>query len=355
MSYYGGTVTVAGRDLITRLIAGDTIQFTKVVVGAGEMPEGVEPIDMKDLVQPVADGTSTKPIVDNGSVSMIVEYRNDLNGGLKNGFWLREFGIFAKTSNSEEILLYYATLGDSPQPVSAYQENRVDIRRYPISIALEVDAEVKVLYDTSAFVTSDDVVDLVESEISDLAKAGALVTKDNVEEIVKEEIAKFPPSGGYIGQYDLTLKASEWKPTEAPVGGYEYVCDVKVDGVLREHVPVGATDADSDDVSDQAGVRQACETFDGYIRFYAKSIPEGDISASITLFGPGGGGSSGGGVAAGDGLEYGADGRLRVKTGNGLFFDEKSALSVDKGEVVTDGDLLNEGETAKELEEILNR
>ena len=38
MSYYGGTITVKGRDLITSLIAGETIEFTRIVVGSGEMP-----------------------------------------------------------------------------------------------------------------------------------------------------------------------------------------------------------------------------------------------------------------------------------------------------------------------------
>ena len=50
MSYYGGTVTVAGRNLITSLMAGKTIEFTRIMVGSGAMPEGVEPIDMVALV-----------------------------------------------------------------------------------------------------------------------------------------------------------------------------------------------------------------------------------------------------------------------------------------------------------------
>ena len=33
MSYYGGTVTVAGRNLITSLMAGKTIEFTRIMVG----------------------------------------------------------------------------------------------------------------------------------------------------------------------------------------------------------------------------------------------------------------------------------------------------------------------------------
>ena len=119
MSYYGGTITVKGRNLITSLMAGETIEFTRVVVGSGEMPEGIEPLDMADLVEPVADATSSVPVVKNNVLSMVVEYRNEMNGGLKEGFWLREFGIYAKTETTEEVLLYYATLGDSPQPVNA--------------------------------------------------------------------------------------------------------------------------------------------------------------------------------------------------------------------------------------------
>ena len=102
MSYYGGTVTVAGRNLITSLMAGKTIEFTRIMVGSGAMPEGVEPIDMVALVAPVAEGVSSVPTVENGVLSMVVEYRNDLNGGLQEGFWLREFGVFAKTEDTEE-------------------------------------------------------------------------------------------------------------------------------------------------------------------------------------------------------------------------------------------------------------
>lgn len=68
MNYYGGTITVAGRDLITSLLSGETIEFTRIVVGSGKMPEGVEPIDMTELVNPIAEGTSTVPTVENGAV-----------------------------------------------------------------------------------------------------------------------------------------------------------------------------------------------------------------------------------------------------------------------------------------------
>ena len=154
--YYGGTITTKGRDLITSLIAGETIEFTRVMVG-----------DMEGLVSPVAAAVSTVPILENGVMSLVVEYRNDLNGGLETGFWLSEFAIYAKTADTPEICLYYATLGDSPQPVNAYKDNRVDIRRFPVTIALELDANVEVTYNPGAFMTASEVEELVDALIGE--------------------------------------------------------------------------------------------------------------------------------------------------------------------------------------------
>lgn len=192
---YGGTITVAGRNLITSLMAGETIRFTRIVVGSGAMPEGVEPIDMTELVTPVAEGTSTIPTVENGAMYMTVEYRNDLNGGLKEGFWLREFGIYAQTDKTEEILLYYATLGDSPQPVNAYKDNRIDIRRYPVTIALELDADVQVTYNPSAFLTSAEAYDIIDSMVS--------YAIENISATVMSRIC-IPAEGWILAEKDMS-------------------------------------------------------------------------------------------------------------------------------------------------------
>lgn len=165
--YYGGTVTVNGRDLLANLMKGETIELTRIMVGDGTLPAGVEPIDMKDLVNPLYEAQSTVPDVVDNTMYMTVEYRNDMNGGLKTGFWLREFGIYAKTDHHEEVLLYYATLGNSPQPVNAFKDNRVDTRRYPISISLALDAEVTVTYNPGAFVTSEEVHKLVDGMVKE--------------------------------------------------------------------------------------------------------------------------------------------------------------------------------------------
>ena len=53
---------------------------------------------------------------------MTVEYRSDMNGGLDHGFWIREFGVFAKDptvtphveneGTPEEYVDHYSTFFD---------------------------------------------------------------------------------------------------------------------------------------------------------------------------------------------------------------------------------------------------
>ena len=282
MSYYGGTVTVKGRDLITSLIAGATIELTRIVVGSGKMSEGVEPIDMETLVNPIAEATSTVPVVENNVLSMVVEYRNDMNGGLKEGFWLNEFGIFAKTENSEEILLYYATLGDSPQPVNAYQDNRYDIRRYPVTIALLIDADVQITYTPGAFITASEAQEIIESLVSE---AVSEIAGDVGSAIIKE----------------ITIPADGWTWDESEdvgMGGmddYRMYKDVAVTEATEDMFPNVALHKDALETAKRAGLCPTIQTLAGSIRFWAKNQPYADMDATLALLSSSGNGQTGGG------------------------------------------------------------
>lgn len=159
MSYYGFVVTDDGRELIAKLVAGQQLPISKIMVGAGTVPDDVKPTSMKALAEPVAAGTSTTPVYEGASVRMIVEYRSDLNGGLDHGFWLREFGVFAYDPDKGEVLIYYGTLGDYPQYVSAASATGVDVRRFPVCIVIGEGLGVTVDYQCEAWMTAEDVAE----------------------------------------------------------------------------------------------------------------------------------------------------------------------------------------------------
>ena len=164
----GFVITQTGKKLLAELVATrQELNITRVMVGKGELPQGQSPEQFADLIEPVAQATSTIPVAQNGVISFIVEYRNDLNGGLQQGFWLKEFGVFAQDGENE-ILLYYASLGEYPQYIEAYENGKVNIKKYPVAITvadgLKDDVNVTLEYAPVAFVTEQRMKEFVEIE-----------------------------------------------------------------------------------------------------------------------------------------------------------------------------------------------
>lgn len=165
MGMYGATIPRVGRELIAEVIGtGRPLEITRIMVGTGRCPEEVFPGDLEDLVEPVAAATSTTPVVKGDTVHLTVEYRSDLNGGLEYGFWIREFGIFAKGAGDADVMIFYGTLGDYPQWVSAYADG-LDTRRFDCEITVGAGATVIVDYVPEAFMTSDDVMSLCTTTV----------------------------------------------------------------------------------------------------------------------------------------------------------------------------------------------
>ena len=156
--FYGFVITESGNALLASMVAGQTLTITKAVVGEGTADNPDTARKLTNLITPGPTATSTKPTVDGNSVNMIVEYRSDLNGGLQEGFWIGEFGIFGKVEDGEETMIGYGSLGDAKQYVSAYVAGTApDVRRYPVSITVTTGTQVDVAYPAEAWMTADDV------------------------------------------------------------------------------------------------------------------------------------------------------------------------------------------------------
>lgn len=159
--FYGFVITEAGNSLLASMVAGQTLTITKAVVGEGTADNAEAARKLTNLIDPGPEGTSTVPTVEENSVNMIVEYRSDLNGGLQQGFWIGEFGIFGKVGTGAETLIGYGSLGDAKQYVSAYVAGTApDVRRYPVSITVTTGIQVDVDYPAEAWMTAEDVADL---------------------------------------------------------------------------------------------------------------------------------------------------------------------------------------------------
>lgn len=158
----GFVITTTGEDMLARASAGEALKLTGVAVGQGVTESAAQAKALTSLLDHVAAATSTKPAVSAGQVSMIVEYRNDLNGGLKTGFTLSEFGLFAQIGDDQPALMYYAALGDNPHPVIAIADG-LDIHRFPVAIAVTGDVAVTLGYPAGAFVSTEEMAEALNN------------------------------------------------------------------------------------------------------------------------------------------------------------------------------------------------
>lgn len=152
---YGFIITTAGEGLLARAAAGEGLTLTEVWVGKGAVESAGAAKALTALLDPVAKATSTTPAVAGGQISMLVEYRNDMGGGLEEGFTLSEFGVMAKVGDDAPTLLYYAALGDRAQPVPPIAEG-LDVHRFPVAIGVTGEVEVSLEYPAGVWVTHEE-------------------------------------------------------------------------------------------------------------------------------------------------------------------------------------------------------
>ena len=152
---YGFIITTAGEGLLARASAGEGLTLTEVWVGKGAVESAGAAKALTALLDPVAKATSTTPAVAGGQISMLVEYRNDMGGGLEEGFTLSEFGVMAKVGEDAPTLLYYAALGDRAQPVPPIAEG-LDVHRFPVAVGVTGEVEVSLEYPAGVWATHEE-------------------------------------------------------------------------------------------------------------------------------------------------------------------------------------------------------
>lgn len=161
------TPTKVGNALIAKAIAEKkTLEITKVMFGSGSPEDGVDPTTLTDLVEPVAQGTATSPKHNGATVSMTLQYRNNLNGDITEDFPIQEFGLFTRIKEDaaetpEGVLLFYGNLGDTPQIAVAYN-GYIDTHSFPINIAVSESATIVISFSADAFLTEAELIKLLQ-------------------------------------------------------------------------------------------------------------------------------------------------------------------------------------------------
>jgi len=214
---YGFVIPDKGKALIAKAVAGEPLVLSSVWVGSGRVSDGADLSGLSGLVQPECKATSNAPTVSDGVVSMVVEARSDMDGGIAEGFWICEYGVFAIDPDEGEILLYYGTLGDKPQYLSAMEDGFVDVRKYPIKIAVSGDVHVVLSYTPGSAMTAEEVADYINNvvmpDILEQIKESAEGIKEHIDDPMPHTFF------GDGAKYKYGMKAKDGIPIFAYTAG----------------------------------------------------------------------------------------------------------------------------------------
>ena len=158
--FYGFVITEAGNQILAKMVAGQTLKLSGVFMDLGTVEDKETARQLIAPLEPGPAGTSTVPTVKGNQVGMIVQFRSDLDGGLKEDKWIGGFGVYAEDPDTgDPVMIYYASLGHQRQPIAAYVEGTApDVRNFPISIRVTSGVDATLTYPAGAWMTAEDVL-----------------------------------------------------------------------------------------------------------------------------------------------------------------------------------------------------
>ena len=184
MSNWGKPVlTKQGLKLQAKVDAGSRMQLTQCKIGSGTLSSGQNLEDLTALIAPV----QTLPIAsisysENNSACVIAAVTD--NSNVTSGYYLREFGVYARDPDDGEIL--YAVAQDSnPDYIPPKGTSAVISQEIGVALSFSNAANVTAYVNTSATATISYVNTYVTNAVADLKDmTGATVSLDGVHGLV---------------------------------------------------------------------------------------------------------------------------------------------------------------------------
>lgn len=184
MSNWGKPVlTKQGLKLQAKVDAGNAMQLTKCRLGSGTIGSGQQLEDLTELVAPVQTLPIASVTYSDDSHACIISAVTD-NSNVTTGYYLREFGIYAKDPDNGEIL--YAVASDSePDFIPAKGTSTVISQEIGVALTFANAANVTAAVNTSATATISYVNTYVTNAVADLKDmTGATMSRDGVHGLV---------------------------------------------------------------------------------------------------------------------------------------------------------------------------
>lgn len=161
----GMILTTQGRNLIAKALTGKELCFTRAYVGDGTLRSGQDPATLTALISPKKELPiqSMNVLGSVGTAEVVLEMSNK---NLATGFFVREYGLFARDPDTQSEVLYsYCNKGSEAGYLEG--DNGTDQIDYSLSLVTVVDQAPNVtayITNTNQYVT----ISRMEQRVLDL-------------------------------------------------------------------------------------------------------------------------------------------------------------------------------------------
>ena len=154
--YASFVVTNAGNDIISRIIAGLKVTFSKIAIGDGFDYKEYQFVAKTQLVNKVMslDITDVK-ITDTKNVELTAAFSTS---EIESEFWYRELGVYIVDPDDEtkEILFAYGNRNDAAEFITPHIQNYSILKNIKCLVRVGESANVNILYSTKDTATAVD-------------------------------------------------------------------------------------------------------------------------------------------------------------------------------------------------------
>lgn len=350
MSWENVTITKGGEKLLSKMMNGSKLIFTRVVIGDKTVNNELlsaqtsvfSPISAPALIA----GRSETP-QENGT-QIKIQIRND---GVGTTTRMLQIGLYAKSEHDDEVL-FGILQDDIGEEIPAYEEFPQFLIELYTTIAISRTNNIQVVVNPSVYLTFADLQEF-KNEIDP-----SLMPKDIPEKVenaddkadqaletaneVKRMLENFSTSG--ITKQDIVIPTTGWVQSDSEE--YEGLSvDIPVEGVTGDMIPIVIVPPKQIKTIGERKFSPCVKSDDGYIRLYAKASPPEPINATLVLL------ITSGGVTGGSGnyqLPTASANKLGgVKIGENITISDDGTISVNKESLI--GDITATDEEAQEI------
>lgn len=155
-AFINNDITAAGLLVLAKGVAGQQINYTKIVLGDGYLEEGQTPRSLTGVVSPKATIDITKCVV-NGDDTVTVGgvFTNDQTN---DGFYYRELGLYADDPDEDvgEVLYCYGNCGDLAEWIPPTGGATIVEKTIDIVTAIGTATNVTAYIPADAYATKED-------------------------------------------------------------------------------------------------------------------------------------------------------------------------------------------------------